>query len=133
MHGANMSCATQGLLLEAHSNCCEVGKPIESMLLVNRLREEMIVSFGIAKQIFDLLINHLNQQPGCAPASAEAVTSLLVALPFIESVENVRNVGALYHGPKAFSNERWTFWKDRFNVVRSRDDLREQTRSSWNS
>jgi hypothetical protein len=38
-------------------------------------------------------------------------------------------VGELYHSPKAFPNERWTFWKDRFDVIKSRDDLREQTRS----
>lgn len=51
-----------------------------------------------ARQVFDLLINYLNQQPGCALATAEAVTSL--ALPFVESVEDVRNVvyfwGALF-------------------------------------
>jgi hypothetical protein len=51
-----------------------------------------------ARQILDLLLNYLNQQPVCAPATAEAVGSL--ALPFMASVEYVRNV--VYFGRALF-------------------------------
>ena len=39
------------------------------------------------------------------------------------------SVGELYDGPKGFSDERWMFWKGRFNGMRRREDLREETRS----
>jgi hypothetical protein len=43
------------------------------------------------------------------------------------------SVGELYDGPKGFSDERWMFWKGRFNGMRRREDLREDLQEETRS
>jgi hypothetical protein len=44
------------------------------------------------------------------------------------STNRLRNKGALYNGPRGFSEERWGFWKTRFGTLAERMDLKRNTR-----
>lgn len=44
------------------------------------------------------------------------------------SINRLRNRGALYDGPRGFSEERWDFWRTRFGTLAERMDLKRNTR-----
>ena len=65
--------------------------------------------------------------------AGEALWSNSVPYPHYRDIDGSKrlpwSVGELYHGPKCFSTERWSFWKMRFGVFEAREDLSDEVRT----